>query len=127
MKELIFIILVLVFYPLLVLLIWTLVHRKDPEDYLNGCPEIYTIGDLIDACSWRSRYTDVGEALTTLIIGFFVSLIITIFSIVLIVYKIFRWIFSLINVDTVKIFSWVYNIISDLWNKFRSIKLFKKS
>lgn len=127
MKELIFIILVLVFYPLLVLLIWTLIFRKDQEDYHNGCPEIYTIGDLIDACSWRSRYTLVGDMLTIPIIGFFISLIITIFSTVLVVCKIFRWIFSLIKIDTVKIFSWVYNIISDLWNKFRNIKLFKKS
>lgn len=55
MKELILIILVLVFYPLLVLLIWTLIFRKDQEDYRNGCPEIYTIGDLIDACFWRSN------------------------------------------------------------------------
>lgn len=126
MKELIFIILVLVFYPLLVLLIWTLIHRKDHVDYLNGCPKIYTIGDLIDACSWRSRYTSFGDVLTTPIIGFFASLIITIFGIILVVCKIVRWIFSLIKIDTVKIFSWVYNIISDLWNKFRNIKLFKK-
>ena len=127
MKEPIFIILVLVFYPLLVLLIWTLIYRKDQGDYLNSCPEIYTIGDLIDACFWRSRYTHVGDMLTTPIIGFFISLIITIFIIVLVVRKIFRWIFSLIGIGIIKIFSWVYNIISDLWNKFRNIKLFKKS
>lgn len=126
MKELILIILVLVFYPLLVLLIWTLIHRKDQRDCLICCPEIYTIGDLIDACYWRSRYTHVGDMLTTPIIGLFISLIITIFSIVLVVCKIFRWIFSLIKIDTVKIFSWIYNIISGLWNKFRNIKLFKK-
>ena len=127
MKELIFIIIVLVFYPLLVLLIWTLIYRKDQGDYLNDCPEIYTIGDLIDACFWRSRYTHVGDMLTTPIVGFFISLMITIFGIVLVVCKIFRWIFSLIKIDTIKIFSWVNSIISDLWNKFRNIKLFKKS
>ena len=127
MKELIFIILVLVFYPLLVLLIWTLIHRKDQRDCLNSCPKIYTIGDLIDACFWRSRYTYVGDMLTTPIVGFFISLIITIFSIVLVVCKIFRWIFLLIKIDIVKIFSWVYNIISDLWNKFKNIKLFRDS
>ena len=127
MKELILIILVLVFYPLLVLLIWTLIHRKDQRDYLICCPEIYTIGDLIDACYWRSRYTHVGDMLITPIVGFFASLIITIFGIILVVCKIFRWIFSLIKIDTVKIFSWVYNVISDLWNNIRNIKLFKKS
>lgn len=126
MEILLYFILVLVFYPLLVLLIWTLIHRKDQRDYF-GCPEIYTIGDLIDACFWRSRNTHVGDMLTTPIVGFFISLIITIFSIVLVVCKIFRWIFSLFRVDIIKIFSWVDNIISDLWDNFRNIKLFKAS
>lgn len=125
MIEIIIIFLVFAFYPLLVLSIWTLIHRKDQRDYLNGCPEIYTIGDLIDACSWRSRYTFTGDCLTTPILGFFISLIITIFCIVLVVCKIFRWIFSLLKIDIAKIFSRIYNILLDLWDNFRNVKIFK--
>lgn len=123
------IILVGFIYPLLILMIYTIIDRKDPVDILNGCPKIHTIGDIIDACYWRSNYTYLGEILTTPMIGFIASILITIFLIIYLIIKLL-WLglsslFSLFKINIKKCLKEFFSICSEWWNKFKNIVIFK--
>lgn len=116
-------------YPLLILIIYTIIDRKDHIDICNGCPEIHTIGDIIDACVWRAKYTYFGDILTAPIIGFIASILITIFFIIYLIIKLL-WLglsllFSLFKINIKKCLIEFFSTCSDWWNKFKNIVIFK--
>ena len=116
-------------YPLLILIIHTIINRKDRVDILNGCPEIHTIGDIIDACYWRAHHTYLGDILTAPIIGFIASILITIFLIIYLIIKLL-WLgvsslCSLFKINIKKCLKEFFSICSEWWNKFKNIVIFK--
>ena len=116
-------------YHLLIFIIHTIINRKDRGDILNGCTEIHTIGDIIDACYWRAHYTYLGDILTTPMIGFIASILITIFLIIYLIIKLL-WLvlsslFSLFKINIEKCLKEFFSICSEWWNKFKNIVIFK--
>lgn len=116
-------------YPLLILIIHTIINRKNRVDIHNGCPEIHTIGDIISACYWRAHYTYLGDILTAPIIGFIASILITIFLIIYLIIKLL-WLvlsslFSLFKINIKKCLKEFFSICSEWWNKFKNIVIFK--
>lgn len=116
-------------YPLLILIIYTIINRKDRVDIHNGCPEIHTIGDIIDACYWRAYNTYFGDILTIPMLGFLASILITIFFIIYLIIKLL-WLglsslFSLFKINIKKCLKEFFSICSNWWDKFKNIVIFK--
>jgi hypothetical protein len=114
---------VLFLYPGIVFVIWTITNRDDVDDWSNGCPPIHTIGDLIDAMVWRKRNTAIGDALCTPLVNLLAAILITIIYIVIGVAFFIKWILECFYLtDHVKKVGKFFN---KLWNKFKSITIFK--
>jgi len=116
-------------YPLLILIIYTIINRKNRIYIHNGCPEIHTIGDIINACHWRAYNTCLGDILTVPLIGFTASILITIFLIIYLIIKLL-WLglsslFSLFKINIKKCLKEFFSICSEWWNNFKNIVIFK--
>lgn len=113
----------LFFYPGIMFVIWTITNRGDVDDWSNGCPPIHTIGDLIDAMRWRKRNTAIGDAFCTPLFNLLVAIFITIGFIVTGVALLIKWILKCFHLtEHVKKVGKFFN---KLWNKFKSITIFK--
>lgn len=113
----------LVLYPGIVFVIWTIANRDDVDDWSNGCPPIHTIGDLIDAMIWRKRNTSIGDAFSYPLFNLLAALFLTIGYIVIGVALFIKWILKCFHLTNhVKK---VGNFFNKLWNKFKSITIFK--
>lgn len=114
---------VLFLYPAIVFIIWTIANRGDVDDWSNGCPPVHTIGDLIDAMIWRKRNTFIGDALCTPLVNLLAAILITIIYIVIGVTLLIKWVLKCFHLtDHVKKVGKFFN---KLWNKFKSITIFK--
>lgn len=110
-------------YPGIMFVIWTITNRGDVDDWSNGCPPIHTIGDLIDAMRWRKRNTAIGDAFCTPLFNLLVAIFITIGFIVTGVALFVKWILECFHLmNHVKKVGKFFN---KLWNKFKSITIFK--
>lgn len=110
-------------YPAIMFVIWTITNRGDVDDWYNGCPPIHTIGDLIDAMIWRKRNTAIGEAFCAPLINLLTAILITIGYIVMGITLFVKWILEYFHLTKyVKKFG---NFFNKLWNKFKSITIFK--
>ena len=121
--ALIILFIALFLYPAIVFIIWTIANRDDVADWSNGCPPIHTIGDLFDAMVWRKRNTAIGDAFCSPLINLLAALFFTIGYIVIGVAFFIKWILEYFHLTNhVKK---VGNFFNKLWNKFKSITIFK--
>lgn len=110
-------------YPAIMFVIWTITNRGDVDDWSNGCPPIHTIQDLIDAMIWRKRNTAIGDAFCSPLFNFIVAIFLTIGYIVIGIALVIKWILEQLHLMTyVKKIGKFFN---KLWNKFKSITIFK--
>lgn len=121
--ALIILFIALFLYPAIVFIIWTITNRGDVDDWSNGCPPIHTIGDLFDAMVWRTRNTSIGDAFNTPLFNLLAAIFLTIGFIVMGVALLIKWILKCFHLtEHVKKVGKFFN---KLWNKFKSITIFK--
>lgn len=121
--ALIILFIALFLYPGIIFVIWTITNRDDADDWSNGCPPIHTIGDLFDAMVWRKRNTAIGDAFCTPLFNLLAALFLTIGYTVIVVAFFIKWILECFHLmNHVKKVGKFFN---KLWNKFKSITIFK--
>lgn len=114
---------ILIIYPTIVFVIWTIINRDDVDDWSNGCPPIHTIGDLIDAMHWRTNNTTIGDAFRTPLFNVVAALVLTIGFILLVIILSLKWI-----LEKLHLLNYIIRFgkfISKQWNNFKDITIFK--
>lgn len=111
-----------------IFLIYTILFRNDKEELNYDMPEIHTIRDIFKAMSWRCKFTTAGQLIATPIIFNWIAAIGL--SVILILYlpcKLLELIYKkfIAKSKVTNFYTYIANYISEIYNKFMDITIFK--